>query len=129
MSGKFLLDTNIVIALFANDENVLAQLKIASEVFIPSIVLGELHYGANKSNRSQTNITRIEEFAGENQILAADAETARHYGKVKNALHVKGKPIPENDIWIAALSIQHQCTLVTQDNHFSEVAELETISW
>jgi tRNA(fMet)-specific endonuclease VapC len=45
MSGKFLLDTNIIIALFANNENVLAQLKSADEVFIPGIVLGELYFG------------------------------------------------------------------------------------
>ena len=129
MSGKFLLDTNIVIALFANDENVLAQLKNADEVFIPGIVLGELYYGANKSSRSQANMARIDEFAAENQVLAVDGQTARHYGEVKNALHIKGKLIPENDIWIAALSRQHQYTLVTQDNHFNEVEEIETIRW
>ncbi len=118
-----------MIALFANDENVLVQLKSASEVFIPSTVLGELYYGANKSSRSQANIARIDEFAAENQILVTDGETARHYGEVKNALHIKGKPIPENDIWIAALSRQYNYGLVTQDNHFSEVDGIEIIRW
>lgn len=129
MSGKFLLDTNIIIALFAKDENVLAQLKSADEVFIPSIVLGELYYGANKSSRSQVNLARIDEFAAKNQVLAADGETARHYGEIKNALHAKGTPIPENDIWIAALSHQYRYMLVTQDNHFREVEGIETIIW
>ncbi|SRR5258706_3133316 len=129
MSGKFLLDTNIVIALFANDKNVLAQLKSADEVFIPSTVLGELYYGANKSSRSRINIARIDEFAAENQILAIDGETARYYGEVKNSLRAKGKPIPENDIWIAALSRQYKHMLVTYDKHFSEVEGIETTSW
>ena len=129
MTGKYLLDTNIVIALFAKDENVLSQLKSAEEVFIASIVLGELYFGANKSGRSKSNLARIEEFAAKNQIITIDGETARHYGQVKNDLRAKGKPIPENDIWIAALSRQHKYVLVTQDDHFSQVDGIETIKW
>jgi tRNA(fMet)-specific endonuclease VapC len=93
------------------------------------LVQSPIYYGANKSSRSQANIARIDEFAAENQVLAVDGQTARHYGEVKHALHIKGKPIPENDIWIAALSRQHQYTLVTQDNHFNEVDGIETIHW
>jgi len=129
MTGKYLLDTNIVIALFAKDENVLAQLKTAEEVFVPSIVLGELYFGANKSGRVKSNIVRIDEFAAENQVIMIDGETARHYGQVKNDLRAKGNPIPENDIWIAALSRQYKYVLVTQDDHFTQVDSIETIKW
>jgi len=108
-----------------SSRNSKAQLKL----FIPSIVLGELYYGANKSSHLQSNIARIDEFAAENQILAADGETGRYYGEVKNELCAKGKPIPENDIWIAALSRQHKHALVTRDDHFSEVENIETIRW
>ena len=59
MSGKFLLDTNIVIALFANNESVIAYLKSAGEIFVPSIVLGELYYGAHKSSRPKENVTTL----------------------------------------------------------------------
>ena len=61
MSGKSLLDTNIIIALFANDEKIKTNLAKTDEVFIPSIVIGELFYGAYKSARAKENISKIEE--------------------------------------------------------------------
>jgi tRNA(fMet)-specific endonuclease VapC len=129
MSGRFLLDTNIIIALFANEASIINNLAQADEIFIPSIALGELHYGARKSGRSQKNLERIEEFAANNTIVECDADTARQYGDVKNKLRIKGRPLPENDVWIAALALQHGLTLVTRDAHFQEVENLQTISW
>ena len=76
MNGKYLLDTNIVIAIFAQEASVLQRLKDAAEVFIPSVVIGELYYGAFKSRRVVENILRTEEFASRNAILACDAATA-----------------------------------------------------
>ena len=121
MTGKVLLDTNIVIALFADEASVKQQLAIVGEIFIPSIVLGELYYGARKSARAEQNIARIDEFAAGNTVLLCDTTTARQYGVIKAQLRVKGKPIPENDIWIAAIAEQHQLTLVTRDSHFQHV--------
>jgi tRNA(fMet)-specific endonuclease VapC len=129
MNGSYLLDTNIVIALFANDSNVLQQLSAASQVFIPSIVLGELYYGANKSAHSKSNIVHIDNFAMKSAILACDAETARYYGRIKDHLRAKGTPIPENDIWIAALAKQHQLILITRDKHFRVIKEIKAESW
>lgn len=63
MSGKYLLDTNLVIALFAGDATVIDRLKDADEVFIPSTVLGELYYGAHKSSRATENFARLDDFA------------------------------------------------------------------
>ena len=104
MNGRFLLDTNIVvIALFAEDRSVQGHMGRAEEVFIPSIVLGELWFGARKSGRVKQNLERIDEFAAKDTVLACDRETARHYGMIKDALRGKGRPIPENDIWIAAI--------------------------
>lgn len=129
MNGKFLLDTNIVIALFANEATIKSNLTQASEVFIPSIVIGELYYGARKSGRIEANLARIDDFVDGSTILACDTETARQYGEVKNNLRLKGRPLPENDIWIAALSLQHNLILVTRDAHFKEVENLRTIAW
>ncbi len=56
MSGRFLLDTNIVIAIFAEETAVLERAAAAGEVFVPAVALGELYYGARKSGRSKTNI-------------------------------------------------------------------------
>ena len=99
MSGRFLLDTNIVIALFANE-------KVVKE-----------------------NLARIEDFAGNSIVLGCDTETSRMYGEIKYELSVKGHPIPENDIWIAAIAIQHDLILISRDAHFKEVDNLKVITW
>ncbi len=126
---RFLLDTNIVIALFAQEADVLQQLQQAAGTFLPCIVLGELYYGARKSGRTEANIQRVDEFAARNAVLNCDAETAQQYGKIKEALRAKGKPLPENDIWIAALALQHDLVLVSRDAHFNEIADLIIAAW
>ncbi len=129
MSGRFLLDTNIVIALFADEVSVKNNLAEANEVFVPSFVIGELCYGARKSGRVQANLARIDEIVAISTILGCDAETARQYGEIKNKLRLKGRPLPENDVWIAALALQHTLVLVTRDAHFQEVENLQTAAW
>lgn len=129
MAGKYLLDTNILIALFADEASVTRNVIDASEVFLPSIAVGELYYGARKSNRRHDNLARIDGFVTQNIVLGCDLETARHYGEIKDQLRIKGRPIPENDIWIAAVAKQHGLTLVTRDIHFKEIESLEIASW
>jgi tRNA(fMet)-specific endonuclease VapC len=124
MSGRVVLDTNIVIALFAKEAAVLEFLEKTDEVFIPSTVLGELYFGARKSARADENIGRIDEFVTESVVLDCNTNTARQYGSIKHQLRTEGKPIPENDIWIAALTMQYQLTLITRDKHFQEVEGL-----
>jgi tRNA(fMet)-specific endonuclease VapC len=129
MSGKCLLDTNIVIAIFSRDEAVMTELAKSREIFIPSVVLGELYYGAQKSAHKKENTAVIDKFASANTILACDVDTARQYGKIKESLLAKGRPIPDNDIWIAAIAFQHHLPLVTRDLHFNEIKGLAIKSW
>ena len=129
MSGKFLLDTSIVIALFANDSAVVEQIEDAEEVFIPSIVVGELYYGARKSGRARENVARVDLFAEANVILVCDTETCRWYGVVKDLLRQKGSTIPENDVWIAAVALRHGLILVTRDSNFNQVTNLKQEIW
>ncbi|MBI3246014.1 MAG: type II toxin-antitoxin system VapC family toxin [Deltaproteobacteria bacterium] len=129
MSGRVLLDTNMVIALFAKEAVVQQRLAAADEVFVSSIVLGELYYGAQKSSRVDANLARVNTFAAANTILVCDTATAQYYGAVKNHLRATGHPIPENDIWIAATAKQHQLTLVTRDGHFQAVEGLLVEQW
>ena len=93
MNGRFLLDTNIVIALFAEDTSVQKSLIKAEPVFVPSIVLGELYYGAHRSLRKEENIARVDEVAATSAVLAPDTATAKEYGDIKNTLRNKGAPI------------------------------------
>ncbi|VVB87310.1 tRNA(fMet)-specific endonuclease VapC [uncultured archaeon] len=129
MSGRFLLDTNIIIALFADDPSVKKKLVHADEVFISSTVLGELYFGAHKSKHVKKNLSRIEDFASNSAVLPCDTDTASIYGLIKKRLLEKGKPIPENDIWIAAVAYQHGLTVVSRDGHFNEVEEMKFETW
>jgi len=124
MSGRCLLDTNVIVALFADEAAVKSQLSAAGEVFVPSVAIGELCYGARKSMRVVENLARIDEFASHSVVLGCDTETARQYGEIKNKLRLKGHPIPENDIWIAAIALQYDLTLLTHDAHFAEIEGL-----
>lgn len=129
MSGRYLLDTNIVIAIFANDTKVVQTLQKAQEILIPSIVLGELFYGARNSTQTSENLARIEAFHQANVILVCDAATAAIYGQIKAELKQRGAPIPENDIWIAAIANQYALTLVSRDKHFGHITNIKYESW
>ncbi|HET7632727.1 MAG TPA: type II toxin-antitoxin system VapC family toxin [Gemmatimonadaceae bacterium] len=128
-SGRVLLDTNILIALFAGDATVLAAVQTTTAAYVPAIALGELYYGAWKSARAAANVQRIAELAVTVPILACDAETASVYGELKAVLRTRGTPIPENDLWIAALARQHELTLATRDAHFDRVPGLPIERW
>lgn len=129
MNGRYLLDTTIAVALLRGDPAISQRLGQADEVFMNSIVLGELYYGARHSARAEENLAQIETFATEARVITCDRGTADRYGRIKNRLRIKGRPIPENDIWIAATAQQHDLTLVSRDLHFQEVDGLTLETW
>jgi len=128
-SGKFLLDTNIVIAFLEGESQVLSHLGLAAEVFIPAVAFGELFFGAANSGRPLENRRKLEQFAAASAIAVCDLAVAREYGFLKQQLKDKGRPIPDNDIWIAATAKRHGMILVTRDRHFKAVEDLETVDW
>jgi tRNA(fMet)-specific endonuclease VapC len=129
MSGEYLLDTNIVIALTVRDRAVLEKLEADVKVFLPSIVLGELFFGAYRSGRVEENLDRVADLAANSTVLVCDGATARHYGRIKNQLREAGRPIPENDIWICALALQHDLSIASRDAHFGEVEGVHVETW
>jgi tRNA(fMet)-specific endonuclease VapC len=129
MSGSYILDTNIVIALFGNDPIVAKEIATADEIYLPAIVAGELFYGAFNSGKQEQNRIKIVEFLQKVTILKCDLETGNWYGRIKKELKDKGKPIPENDIWIIALAKQHNIELVSRDIHFKYVENLNLTIW
>ncbi len=129
MSGSVLLDSNFIVALFEQDPGAQSALLAAERVFVPSVALGELYYGAQKSGRREENVARVDRFAAANEVLSPDVESARHYGAIRDALRRQGRPIPDNDIWIAAIARQHGLTLITRDAHFQAVEGLAVGSW
>lgn len=130
MAGsRFLLDTNAIIALQREDEALKKLLTAATDVFLPAVAVGELYYGAYKSGRVEANRQNVAAFIVGRVVLRVDADTADVYGQAKQGLRAKGRPIPENDIWIAALAIQYDLTLITDDAHFAEVDNLRWQRW
>jgi tRNA(fMet)-specific endonuclease VapC len=128
MPGR-LLDTHAVIALFANNSAITHLLVKLPDVSVPVVAIGELFYGAEKSTRVMENREQVEIFIATRKVLPIDILTTRIYGRIKKELKVKGRPIPDNDIWIAALALHYEATLLTRDAHFREVDGLPLETW
>jgi len=126
MSGKYLLDTNIIIDLFRGDSKAIALVNQIEVIYVPVIVIGELYFGANRSNQLQKRTSEIEQLEKMVTILEISRTTAQIYGRIKEQLLVKGKPIPENDIWIAAIAAENEMVLITRDGHFEQVDGIMT---
>jgi tRNA(fMet)-specific endonuclease VapC len=124
VNGKFLLDTSVVIANLRRETTIQERLTQIREIYIPIIVLGELYFGATRSNRTMENMINIDDFAANVSILDCDRDTAYRYAFIKNQLRKIGKPIPDNDIWIAAITKQYDLILATRDNHFINLDDL-----
>lgn len=129
MSGRFLLDTNIVIAFLGGERAVVNQVDGVDANFVSSTVAGEMFYGASYSENVDENTQRIDSFLADAEFISCDEGTSRLYGEIKASLRRKGHPIPDNDIWIAASAKQHSLTLATRDNHFEEVDGLTLVRW
>lgn len=124
---RVLLDTNAYSRLASGDEEVLEVLGAADTVYLSVFVLGELYAGFKGGQRERKNRELLRAFiAGESvKLLFATDATAEVFANVKDALRRKGKPLPMNDVWIAAHAIEAAATLVTFDAHFEEVDGLQ----
>ena len=93
------------------------------------IVIGEYEYGLAGSRRNAELNEWFDLLASASIVLAVDRETAAHYGEISVTLKKKGTPIPSNDIWIAALAVQHGLAVVSRDKHFERVKGVRRIGW
>jgi tRNA(fMet)-specific endonuclease VapC len=122
MTGnKLLLDTNIVIELFRGNQLIIDFLDNQEKIYLPTATLGELYLGAYRSSNVSKKLQEIKSFLESCVVLYTDATTSDKYAIIKTALLNKGKPIPENDIWIAATAMHYDISLYTFDEHFKEV--------
>lgn len=129
IGNKFLLDTNIIAAWLKGETSVADKIDKAKEIHIPIIAVGELYYGALYSTQVAKNIKEIKSITANYGVLQIDEETTIAYGNIKAALRKKGKPIPENDIWIAAIAKRFKLVVVTRDKHFKEIEGINIKSW
>lgn len=129
MVGEYLLDTNLFVAYFNGERTVIDKMIAAREIFIPAVALGELQYGAASSHKAQDNQARIRELMTWATLLVCNDLTAVYYGRIKASLRLKGRFIPDNDIWIAATAMQAHLPLVSRDQHFRNVDNLDWQVW
>jgi predicted nucleic acid-binding protein len=124
-----ILDTNALSAFVDGDARVGDILRRQDRAAIPVIVLGEFRYGIAQSNRRASYEAWIESYVGQFDVLSVTEETAVAYAALRIVLRRTGRPIPANDAWIAALALQHRQTLLSRDEHFDVVPDLDRRSW
>ncbi len=128
MKEKIALDTNVVIDIFNNKSSVTALLSGYQTIYLPITVCGELLFGAKNSTKSLENEQKCHDFISNCNLLNINELIAEEYAKTRNELKKKGRPIPENDIWIAATCIVNNIPLATFDSDFNHVNDLIVIN-
>jgi predicted nucleic acid-binding protein len=123
------LDTNVYSGFMRGLPAAVQALRAAVEIHLPLIVLGELLAGFAAGARPHKNREELARFMASPRVflLGPDERTARHYGDIFAALRAAGRPIPTNDLWIAALARQHRLSLLTFDAHFAAVPRLSVL--
>ena len=108
---------------------VIDMFRRAIEIHIPFVVVGELRAGfacGTKSLENERTLTRFLHRARVNLLLATE-DTTRHYANLFRQLRAQGTPIPTNDLWIAALAIEHGLVLLSRDEHFVHLPQIERL--
>ena len=118
-----LLDTSAYSALMRGHQPVLDAMRRSETVAVSAVVLGELYSGFRAGNRRAENTAQLEQFLSKPsvRVLNVTEETALRYAEVDVYLRRKGRPIPRNDVWIAAAALEHGLQLLTLDAHFREI--------
>lgn len=120
------LDTNRLTDLLGGDLQLGGWLETCERVCVPLFVLAEIKSGFLAGSRQQQNEAGLIRLLSQPtaEVLLPDRETAEHYARLWLQLKRAGKPVPSNDLWIAALALQHDLTLVTRDRHFEAIHQL-----
>lgn len=123
------LDTNRYVDLCKGVADTIAVLEEADAVLLPFVVLGELRAGFAHGRRPAENERVLRRFlsTGGVSVLFADDQTTHHYASVFRQLRTQGTPIPTNDMWLAALVLQHNLALHARDRHFDHLPQLVRI--
>jgi tRNA(fMet)-specific endonuclease VapC len=124
-----ILDTNALSAAADDDPGLSAVLARTDHMAIPVIVLGEYRHGIAQSRNRVSYENWLAGLLNDCMVLDIQEPTTHYYAEITLELKRKGKPIPTNDIWIAALCRQHSLPLLSRDRHFDLVAGTKRIAW
>ena len=120
------LDTNAYSDFMRGAAERVELVRTVQAIVLPLIVLGELRAGFAAGNRESTNAANLQRFLASPRVsvLAPDEQTTHYYAQLHRQLRDGGRPIPTNDLWIAALAVQHDLVLCTSDRHFRQIPQL-----
>ncbi len=123
---RLALDTNSYCDLVTGDAVVAEVTETALAVYLPFVVVAELRAGFATGRREAENEKILRRFLHKDDVhvLFADDQTTHHYAALYRQLRRQGTPIPTNDLWIAALVLQHDLVLSTRDEHFARLPQI-----
>ena len=124
-----ILDTNALSAAADGEPGALEVVSRAERIAVPVIVLGEYRLGIAQSRRREAYESWLREWVAAVDVIDIADHTAHHYAAIGLELKRMGKPIPTNDLWIAALCRQHALPLLSRDRHFDIVPGMQRLDW
>lgn len=124
-----LLDTNAISALLDGDNELSAILGTVHQLYLPVVAVGEYLYGLKSSKHGHRLVAIFRKLESDCHLLELDRQTADHYATVRHELKLAGTPIPEGDLWIAALARQYGFEIVSRDMHFDAVGQIKRVGW
>ena len=124
-----ILDTNALSAFIDGEPALETRLSLEPSLAIPVIVLGEFRYGISGSRHRHQYEQWLTDHVPDFEILSVTEDTALMYARVRVSLKKIGRPIPANDVWIAALALQHRRPVLSRDEHFGAVPGLRRETW
>ncbi len=126
---RLALDTNRYVDFCRGDKLAVERVQEAERIYLPFITLAELRAGFLCGTKARQNERGLTRFLNSQRVrvLYPDDQTAHHYARVFQQLRNQATPIPTNDIWIAALVVQHDLALFARDRHFDCLPQLERV--
>jgi tRNA(fMet)-specific endonuclease VapC len=124
-----ILDTNALSAAADEHPGVISVLAGVRELALPVVVIGEFRYGIAQSRHKARYRRWLDGLITDCTVLDINEQTTHHYAAINVELRQTGKPIPTNDLWIAALCRQHDLPLLSRDRHFDLVSGVQRLDW
>lgn len=126
---RIIIDTSAFSAFKRGNPAVTKALQEAEEVIVPVVVLGELHAGFAMGSHTRKNELELREFLASPTVTVQDVDrsVAERYGAVVKALRLQGTPIPTNDLWIAACTLEAGARILSLDAHFEKVPGMHPV--
>ncbi len=125
-----LIDVNAYTAFKKGQPEAVEIIKHARHILLNPVILAELLSGFRVGKKSEKNRRELDLFLESKRVnlVEINSSTAEYYSEIYKELRQMGKPIPTNDIWIAATAKQYQTAIFTYDKHFSYIMDLEIVS-